>query len=158
MLILKYFWWHWHPQNNDPWKDLYIDAFCVIITCPIYSKQKQSPGYGCSFVAKLSWKKSFCSWKNICILYKIYVICRKICFYMEKKFYTEKFFYWKKLFYREKYKWECKKYVSHLKNIFIQKMFVQQTKYKSFLNMYSFCKFFFLIIQKIFVRNSLWTQ
>ena len=44
MLILKYFWWHWHPQNNDPWKDLYIDAFCVIITCPIYSKQKQSPG------------------------------------------------------------------------------------------------------------------
>ena len=25
-------------------KDLYIEAFCVIITYPIYSKQKQSPG------------------------------------------------------------------------------------------------------------------
>ena len=43
-------------------------------------------GYGCSFVAKLSWKKKFFFWKNICVFYKIYVICRKKCFYMEKKF------------------------------------------------------------------------
>ena len=40
--------------------------------------------------------------KNICVLYKIYIICRKNCFYMEKKFYIEKFFYWKKTFFGEK--------------------------------------------------------
>ena len=57
--------------------------------------------YGCSFVAKLSWKKIF-FWKNICVFYKIYIIYRKKCFYMEKKFYIEKFFYWKKTFFTEK--------------------------------------------------------
>ena len=48
-------------------------------------------GYGCSFVAKLSWKKNF-FWKNICVFYKIYIICRKKCFYVEKKFYKKKLF------------------------------------------------------------------
>ena len=33
-----------------------------------------------------------------------------------------------------------KKYISFQKYIFTQKMFVLQTKYKSFLNIYSFCK------------------
>ena len=32
-----------------------------------------------------------------------------------------------------------KKYISFQKYIFTQKMFVLQTKYKSFLNIYSFC-------------------
>ena len=31
-------------------------------------------------------------------------------------------------------------YISFEKNIFMQKMFVLQIKYKSFLNIYSFCK------------------
>ena len=57
--------------------------------------------YGCSFVAKLRWKKIF-SWKNICAFCKIYTICRKKCFYMEKEFYIEKCFYWKKFFFTEK--------------------------------------------------------
>ena len=41
--------------------------------------------YGCSFVAKLSKKKSF-FFEKIFVFYKIYVICRKKCFYMKKKF------------------------------------------------------------------------
>ena len=62
--------------------------------------------YGCSFVAKLSWKKIFL-WKIICVFYKIYIIYWKKCFYMEKKFYIETFFLLKKnFFYREKYKWK----------------------------------------------------
>ena len=47
--------------------------------------------YGCSFDGKLSWKKKFFFfWKNICAFYKIYVICRKKCFYKEKKIFIEK--------------------------------------------------------------------
>ena len=51
--------------------------------------------------------------------------------------------YWKftekNFFYREKYK--CKYiYISFEKYVFMQKMFVLQVKYKSFLNIYSFCK------------------
>ena len=43
-----------------------------------------------------------------------------------------------------------KKYISFQKYIFRQKKFVLQTKYQSFLNIYSFCrKFFFLIIKNI---------
>ena len=58
--------------------------------------------YGCSFVAKLSSK-------NICFFYKIYIICRKKCFYLEKKFYNEKNILLKKnFFYMWKYKWKCK--------------------------------------------------
>ena len=37
------------------------------------------------FVAKLSRKTIFFFWKNICVFYKIYIICRKKCFYMEKR-------------------------------------------------------------------------
>ena len=77
--------------------------------------------YGCSFVAKLSWNKNFFFWKNICVFYKIYIICRKKCFYMEKKFYIENFFTEKNFFYREKYKWKCKKYISHFRNIFLHR-------------------------------------
>ena len=37
-------------------KDLYIEAFCVIITYPIYSKQKQSPGGVLKNFAKFTGK------------------------------------------------------------------------------------------------------
>ena len=37
--------------------------------------------------------------------------------------------------------------ISFEKSIFMQKMFVLQIKYKSFLNIYSFCKKTFLIIK-----------
>ena len=45
-----------------------------------------------------------------------------------------------KKFYRENINENVKKYISFQKYIFTQKMFVLQTKYKSFLNIYSFCK------------------
>ena len=65
---------------------------------------------------------------------------------MENKFYNEKIFLLKKAFFTEKNINEnVKNYISFQKYIFTQKMFVLQIKYKSFLNMYSFCKknFFF---------------
>ena len=90
---------------------------------------------------KTKLKKKFFFWKNICVFYKIYIICRKKCFYMEKKVLYWNFFTEKNFFYREKYKWKCKNiYISFEKYIFMQKMFVLQIKYKSFLNIYSFCK------------------
>ena len=47
-------------------------------------------------------------------------------------------------------------YISFQKYIFTQKMLVLQIKYKSFLNVYSFCKKkFFLIIKNIIVKTSL---
>ena len=46
-------------------------------------------------------------------------------------------------------------YISFQKYIFTQKMFVLQIKYKSFLNIYSFCKKNFLIIKNKFVKTSL---
>ena len=49
---------------------------------------------------------------------------------MEKKFYTE-------ININENVK---KKYISFQKYIFTQKMFVLQTKHKTFLNIYLFCK------------------
>ena len=52
--------------------------------------------YGCSFVAKLSKKKSF--------------FLKKYLFFTKHTLFAEKnVFIWKKNFYREKYKWKCKK-------------------------------------------------
>ena len=66
-------------------------------------------------------------------------------------------FIWKKKFFIEKNINEnVKKYISFQKYIFTQKMFVLQIKYKSFLNIYSFCKKkLFLFIKNIFVKTSL---
>ena len=106
---------------------------------------------------KTKLKIIFFFWKNICFFTKYTLFAEKNVFIWKKSF-IEKFFYWKNLFYREKYKWKCKKYTSHLKNIFMLKMFVLQRKYKSFLNVYSFCKDIFLIIKNMFDKTSLWTQ
>ena len=65
--------------------------------------------YGCSFVAKLSWKRFF-FFEKIFVFYKIYITCRKKCFYMEKKIFMEK-----------KYKWKCKKNISHFRNTFLHR-------------------------------------
>ena len=59
--------------------------------------------YGCSFVAKLSWKKiSF--WKNICAFDKIYItlLAEKNVFIWKKSFILRNFFTEKNCFYREK--------------------------------------------------------
>ena len=83
-------------------------------------------GYGCSFVAKPSWKKElFYFWKNICVFYKIYIICRKKMFLYGKKVLYWKIFLLKRNFFVEKNINENVKNICHLKNsIFIQKMFV----------------------------------
>ena len=60
-----------------------------------------------------------------------------------KKMYIEIFFLLKKTFFTEKHISENVKIsISFEKYIFILKMFVLQTKYKSFLKIYSFCKNF----------------
>ena len=46
-------------------------------------------------------------------------------------------------------------YISFQKYIFTQKMFVLKIKYKSFLNIYSFCKKIFLVTKNIFVKTLL---
>ena len=61
---------------------------------------------------------------------------------MEKKFYKKKTFF-------------TEKNINLISEIFTQKMFVLQKKYKSFLNIYSFSKKNFLIIKNIFVKTSL---
>ena len=111
--------------------------------------------YGCSFVAKLIWKSFF--WKNIFFLQNIHCLQKNV-FIWKKKFYIENFFHWKKLFTEENGNKNVKIYISFKKYIFMQKMFVLQIKYKSFLNIYSFCKKLFLILKNIFAKTSLWTQ
>ena len=64
-------------------------------------------------------------------------------------------FIWKKKIIEKNINENVKKYISFQKYIFTQKMFVLQIKYKSFLNIYSFCKKNFLSIKKIYVKTSL---
>ena len=72
---------------------------------------------------------------------KYTLFAEKMFLYGKKSFILKIFFTEKNFFYREKYKWKCKNiYISFEKYIFMQKMFVLQIKYKSFLNIYSFCK------------------
>ena len=104
--------------------------------------------YGCSFVGKLSWKKIF-FWKN--------VFFTKYTLFAEKMFLYEKKFYIEKLFLTDKNINENVKniYLSFEKYIFMQKMFALQIKYKSLLNIYSFCKKNVLITKNIIVKTSL---
>ena len=87
-----------------------------------------------------------------------YALFAEEMFLCGKKSFKLKIFFTEKNFYREKYKWKCKNiYISFEKYIFMQKMFVLQIKYKSFLNIYSFCKKKNFFDHK-FVKTSLWTQ
>ena len=64
---------------------------------------KKWPYFYCfSIVAKLSWKKFL---------------------YGKKSFILKFFFTEKNFFYKEKYKWKCKKYVSHFRNIFLHRKY-----------------------------------
>ena len=56
--------------------------------------------YGCSFVAKLSWKKKI-FFEKIYVFHKIYIICRKNVFIWKKSF-IAKHFLLKKTFFTEK--------------------------------------------------------
>ena len=75
---------------------------------------------------------------------------------MEKKSFILKIFFTEKNFFTEENgNKNVKIYISFKKYIFMQKMFVLQIKYKSFLNIYSFCKKLFLILKNIFAKTSL---
>ena len=66
-------------------------------------------------------KKIFFLKKYLCFLQNIHYLQKK-CFYMEKKSFILKIFFTEKnFFYREKYKWKCKKYISHFRNIFLHR-------------------------------------
>ena len=76
--------------------------------------------YGCSFVAKLSWKKNIFFLKKY-VFYKIYIICRKNVFIWKKSF-IAKHFLLKKTFFTEKNINEnVKVYISHLRYILLCK-------------------------------------
>ena len=80
--------------------------------------------------------------KYLCLLQNIHYLQKKMFLY-GKKMYIEIFFLLKKTFFTEKHISENVKIsISFEKYIFILKMFVLQTKYKSFLKIYSFCKNF----------------
>ena len=118
---------------------------------------KASAVYGCSFVAKLSWKKIFFLKKQV--FYKIYIICRKNVFIWKKCFILKNFLLKKTFFTKKNINENVKKYISHLRNIFFcRKCLLMQIKYKSLLNIYSFCKKKKkkkLIIKNLFVKTSL---
>ena len=94
----------------------------------------EAVNYGCSFVAKLSWKKNFFFGKIFVFLQNIHYLQKKIFLYGKKSFIVKNLFLLEKTFFTEK------NYISFPKYIFTQKIFVLQIKYESFLNTYSFCK------------------
>ena len=71
-----------------------------------------------------------------------------------KKSYIETFFTEKNFSTEKNINENVKIYISFEKYIFMQKMFVLQIKYKSFLNIYLFCKKI-LLIKNIFAKTSL---
>ena len=120
---------------------------------------KTSTVYGCSFVAKLSWKKIFFFEKIFVFFTKYTLFAEKNVFIWKKSFIMKMFLLKKTSFTERNINENVKRYISFQKYIFTQKMFVLQIKYKSFWSVYSFCKKkIILIIKNIFVKNSLWTQ
>ena len=60
--------------------------------------------------------------KYLCFLQNIHYLQKKMFLYGKKNFIMKNFFYWKKLFLQKKiYKWKCKKYISHFRNIFLNR-------------------------------------
>ena len=100
----------WNSCFSLSWMDIEKNTFCGHKYLSTYTAQTVSKIW-LFICCKTKLKKKIVFSKNIYVFYKIYIIYRKKYFYMEKKFHIEKFFYWKK------YKWKCKKHVSHLRNI-----------------------------------------
>ena len=109
------------------WKSIYVPLFksIVLIEKPFMSWKRwwiyvtvDSGNCGCSFVAKLRWKKKIFFLKKYLFFTKYTLFAEKIFLYGKKVLYWKMF--WLKIFffYRKKYKWKCKKYISHLRNIF----------------------------------------
>ena len=115
------------------WKSIYVPLFksIVLIEKPFMSWKRwwiyvtvDSGNCGCSFVAKLRWKKKIFFLKKYLFFTKYTLFAEKNNFICKKNFILI-FFYWKKFFYR---KW--KKYIPHLRNIFLSRkyLFILQKK------------------------------
>ena len=99
---------------------------------------------------KTKLKKKHFFLKKYMLFTKYTLFAEKNVFIWKKKFYIE-IFLLKKTFFTEKNINENVKiyiYISIGKYIFMQNMFVLRIKYKSFLNIYSFCKSLFFDHQK----------
>ena len=105
--------------------------------------RKVYDAYGCSFVAKLSWKKNFFLEKMFAFFTKYTLFAEKNNYIWKKKFYIDFFLFTEKASFTE-----------NEKNIYlIWEIFFYPE------NIYSFCKKnFFLIIKNIFVETLWWTQ
>ena len=87
---------------------------------------------------------------------KIYIICRKKCFYMEKSFIMKISFTEKNFFCREKYKWKYEKYMSHFRNIFYTENVCVTNKIQIFVKyIFILQKKMFWSLKNIFVKASL---
>ena len=101
---------------------------------------------------KITLKKNSFLKKYLCILQNIHYMQKK-CFYMEKESYW-KMFLLEKTFLQRKISMKMYDiYISFEKCIFREKIFVLQTKCKSFLNIYSFCKKIFFDHKKYICQN-----
>ena len=70
----------------------------------------------------ICWKKKiFFVEKMFFTKYKLFA--EKMFLYGKKSFILKFFFTEKNFFYWEKYKWKCKKYISHFKNIFLHRIY-----------------------------------
>ena len=107
---------------------------------PVVCAFSRNTNYGCSFVAKLSWKKLF-FFKKIFVFFTKYTLFAEKNSFIRKKNYIDSFLL-KKLFLRKM----KKIYVSFEKYFFIQKIYIHSEKNIS------------LIIENIFVKTLWWTQ
>ena len=111
--------------------------------------------YGCSFVAKLSWKKNNFFLQKI-FFCKLYICRKKMFLYGKKSFILNFFFTKKKLFYWEKYSYINENVKIH---IFISTFFFTEKAFfnRKWKNIYiyiyiSFEKHFF--IKKIYIHSA----
>ena len=70
---------------------------------------------------KTKLKKKFFFEKIFVFFTKYTLFAEKNVFIWKKSFIMKMFFTEKNFFYREKYKWKCKKYISHFRNIFLHR-------------------------------------
>ena len=99
--------------------------------CKLEPVQNIMKVYGCSSVAKISWKKKFFFWKNICFLQNIHYLQKKIILYAKKILYW--FFFTEKNFFTENEKniyliWEIFFYPENIYS-FCQKKILDHKKY-----------------------------
>ena len=129
---------------------IYIYKFRCILSSCFSLRNRNTWSRSCMAVHLLqNLKTKYFFLKKSLLFAKYTWFAEKNCFYMEKKFYIEKFFYWKKIFLEKKYMWTCKKYISHLRNIYTENVCVTN-------KIWIFLKYIFILQKKFFLilKNS----